>query len=520
MRWSISAALLTAASLACAGPAEFGTAELNSALAARNLKWRVRAELSLDPPESFRIDPAYGGASISGGDLRGLMYGLLDAADQIRATGHIAKTRGNPATPLRGARIAVTPELESAGADYWRGYFQMLARNRFNRVHVAIARLDPPYALPRLLSEFANEYSIDFTLGLEAGIAPDQLTKLLAACAMIHSIAVEAGSESRDAILAALRDTGRRVTVDFDGSAAILTSPSADAVPIVRPFGAWPPSFEIAAPLRAGFPEEHALFYWIAGRLSYDPKTKLPKTADPDEYAAAREAALDLAAADQSRFGGSEYVASPSEAVHNQLNRIASAKLTPLDLADRLESVAAKLDSSSSADFHYIAQLAAQRARTLRVSYARAQSGDDEAASESLDAAASISIAHQTAPAAKPQASPKASPRPALSLKAPDSAPADHPLTLSVHLGSPKDASLVRLHYRLLDPSAEEITVEAQPGSEVSFTIPAAKLTGNWDLQYYFEILSRVAGGWFEPDPFLAAPLPIVHIVAPRSGPN
>ena len=69
------------------GPVEFAQAELDSAMAQRKLKWKNQVELSLDAPDTFRIDPyTMGGAHITGGDLRGLMYGLLEAAEQIRAT--------------------------------------------------------------------------------------------------------------------------------------------------------------------------------------------------------------------------------------------------------------------------------------------------------------------------------------------------------------------------------------------------------------------------------------------------
>jgi len=61
--------------------------------------------------------------------------------------------------------------------------------------------------------------------------------------------------------------------------------------------------------------------------------------------------------------------------------------------------------------------------------------------------------------------------------------------------------------------------IELAPKAEVSFTIPAKDITGNWDLQYYFEIL-HADGGWFEPDPLTAAPYWVVHIIAPHTGRN
>ena len=101
--------LLVVATLAAAGPAEFGQAELDAAMAQRKLKWKNQVELSLDAPDTFRIEPySMGGAHITGGDLRGLMYGLLEAAEQIRDSGHFTKTIGNPAASLRGVRIVMT----------------------------------------------------------------------------------------------------------------------------------------------------------------------------------------------------------------------------------------------------------------------------------------------------------------------------------------------------------------------------------------------------------------------------
>ena len=104
MRWSISFLVCT---IAAAGPVEFGLAEYNAAVASRNLKWKVKYELSLDPPETFRIEPyKYGGAHVTGGDLRGLMYGLLEAADQVRSTGHLeASFRRRPPLLARRAHV-------------------------------------------------------------------------------------------------------------------------------------------------------------------------------------------------------------------------------------------------------------------------------------------------------------------------------------------------------------------------------------------------------------------------------
>ena len=101
-------------------------AELNAAIDARNFKYKPKfmAELNIEAPETFRIEPyAAGGGHITGGDLRGLMYGLLEAADQIRSTGHLKLTHSIPALALRGVRITVQPDSTSDSRWFGSGDF-------------------------------------------------------------------------------------------------------------------------------------------------------------------------------------------------------------------------------------------------------------------------------------------------------------------------------------------------------------------------------------------------------------
>jgi hypothetical protein len=49
-----------------------------------------------------------------------------------------------------------------------------------------------------------------------------------------------------------------------------------------------------------------------------------------------------------------------------------------------------------------------------------------------------------------------------------------------------------------------------QPAAKTTFTIPPEDVTQKWDLQYYFEILNREGGGWFQPDPAQATPYYVV----------
>jgi hypothetical protein len=474
---------LACALAASAGPVDFGLAELNAAMSERKLKWKNKAELSTEAPETYRIEPySYGGAHISGGDLRGLMYGLLEAAEQIRATGRLVKVHGVPATSLRGVRVVLNSRLEKAPEEFWRAYFQLLARNRFNRVHFAFTNFDPPYRLEKQLSQVAADYGIDFTLGIGGSISSDELVKLLAACPMIRSVAIEPASASREAVVTALRGAGRRVTLDADG----LEAPADKALPVVRPSAQWPPSFEITPPFDPA--EDHPAFYWVWGRLGYDPAAKPPKGANVDEYRLAGQVALLLATTPQTVSGRSDFVASHAEAVQNRLNRVASAKLTPIDVAERVDSAASRLDHSNLADLKTLAQMAHQEAHKIQAL-----------------------IDYEASPT-------KALPRPQLSYTIPENAPLGQAVQITLRMADPKIASNVRLHYRPLDTPQVETVIGQPPFPSMTFAIPAAELSPGERVQVYFEILNQEGSGWFEPDPFAGLPMPVVNVaVAPPS---
>lgn len=456
-------------------------------MAARNLKWKNQVELNLDAPDTFRIDPySMGGAHITGGDLRGLMYGLLEASDQIRATGHFTKTSGTPAASLRGVRIVLNADLEAATDDFWNSYFRMLARNRFNRVHVVFQKTEAPYRLPKLLSHTAAEYGIDFTLGVASDTSAEELAHMLILCPAVRGVAFD-NSGAQAAVFSALRVAGRRITLDLDGATTqpgTLQEAVASGIPVLRPAAAWPPSFEVAPPIDAANPEAHPLFYEAMGRLSYDPKPK-------PELHAAREAGLWIAAAQQSNLGGSEYVASAAEAAGDYEKRVASAKFTPSEIAQHLDAAAAQLDSTSAEDLQLLAARAREQSAQLR------SSGDLPA-----------SVRGTRPPAASWTHTP------------PASAPSEKPLTVTLQIAQPKTVRAVRLHYRPTDPAAATQVLEMPAKPEAAFTIPASDITGNWDIQYFFEILRADGTGWFEPDPLTATPYWVVHIIAPHVGRN
>ena len=78
-----NAVLLLITARLLAGPVEFGMRNVKQALADRSLPnsaVQLRTKIVAGKPECFSITPNL----VSGSDERGLMYGLLEAADQIR----------------------------------------------------------------------------------------------------------------------------------------------------------------------------------------------------------------------------------------------------------------------------------------------------------------------------------------------------------------------------------------------------------------------------------------------------
>ena len=187
---------LAVAGLVWAGPVEFGKQELERAIAGRKLspqQSRIVTEVTALPPESFQILPG----QVSGGDVRGLMYGLLEAAEQIRQRGQLLPAKGSPSMPIRGVRLLIQPEdVEKDwynSREFWRRYSEMLARSRFNRLNLVFSKLDPGernLETLRSISQTAADYAIDLTLSLrtpadEPG-ADGALKQVLAACPAIR----------------------------------------------------------------------------------------------------------------------------------------------------------------------------------------------------------------------------------------------------------------------------------------------------------------------------------------------
>ncbi len=285
-------AILTLAAAAVAGPVEFGRGELDRAIADRRLNprsFQVKTQIAVDPPESYRIAPGL----ITGGDLRGLMYGLLEAADQVRRTGHLQKIEAAPGMTVRGARVAIDDfggDLEwFHSREQWPALFRSLAINRFNRFQVAVPGLsdltgagsEQNLDALRFISDTAAAYGLDFTLGLGAPQAmegPDLyavLLKVLAACPAIRGVRLRMEADPAADAIRAVQETGRRATIELSEDAQATAGVAAAAGLPVRFSAPYPaPSrpakgaqffWELGAPEAAGTPDLTRLVNKLAG---------------------------------------------------------------------------------------------------------------------------------------------------------------------------------------------------------------------------------------------------------------
>lgn len=235
------------AATGAAGPVDFGRQELEKALAERKIpagKLPVRIEVSTDPPETFRILPG----RIAGGDLRGLMYGLLEAAEQVRNRGRLAAAKGAPAVGIRGVALVFRPEGTGGTwfgeEESWRDIFASLARSRWNRVTLlfqgqagAARRAENLAMISRLAAEYAMDLGLGFRLedlAASEGVNPKHagpttllgLKELLMKCPAARSLQVSVSDEDegswqadfcRQWVFRAAQEAGRRVVLELRG---------------------------------------------------------------------------------------------------------------------------------------------------------------------------------------------------------------------------------------------------------------------------------------------------------------
>jgi hypothetical protein len=208
------AVLLCTVSALAASPLDFARAELERAIQDRKLNpavFRVRTELSMAlPEEGFQIQPGL----IRGGSTRGLMYGLLEAAGQVRSRGQLLRVKGQPKAPLRGVRRVAAPGDWDRAAGAWLDDFALLARLRFNRFHLM---LDSEPLTPerietlRIISDAALARGVELVIGLEDPTAAEVM-RLLAECEAVRGIHVDA--ETAAYVSGPVSEAGRYVVLE------------------------------------------------------------------------------------------------------------------------------------------------------------------------------------------------------------------------------------------------------------------------------------------------------------------
>lgn len=108
-----------------------------------------------DGPESLAIARVDDTLVVAGSDEQGLMYALLEVADQLavagRSLGDIAAVSQHPETELRGSYTTLhNADCERDwffARDHWEAYFDLLADSRFNSFMLVIGH-QTPYLVP------------------------------------------------------------------------------------------------------------------------------------------------------------------------------------------------------------------------------------------------------------------------------------------------------------------------------------------------------------------------------------
>src|SRR5262249_42091022 len=129
--------------------------------------------------------------------------------------------------------------------EWFRGYFEMLALNRFNRVTLALDRgpVESDFKRLRAFAQSANDYGLDFVIAVPPAFT--DLKPLLDACPMVRGVQLEGEAAPFGAVLDAIRATGRLVTLDLRG--ALRTPENVRRANVARIQLRLP--FEIEAPL-------------------------------------------------------------------------------------------------------------------------------------------------------------------------------------------------------------------------------------------------------------------------------
>lgn len=199
----------------------FGWTEFQRAMEQSRLNpatFRIAVEYSISlPADGYQIQPSL----ILGGSRRGVMYGLLAAAEQLRERGSLSSVKATPRLEIRGTRLLLTDELLARSTGEWQVLFENLAKARINRLRLEMTALTPSRsARIGVLAKLAEQYTVDLALGLEEVDAP------LLMKTMSQSIAMKAARvppASAEMAMSTLSEVGRYVTLDLDAPALTET---------------------------------------------------------------------------------------------------------------------------------------------------------------------------------------------------------------------------------------------------------------------------------------------------------
>ena len=441
----------------------------------------MRAVLDSGAPETFRIQ----GQTVFGGDLRGLMYGLHEAARQIREEGRLRPGKHAPAYAVRGVRLR---REDLPKNDALRSFLALLASMRFNTVFVTP---EPPIELRPTAAEF----------GLKLAAAP-ALTQVL------------------------------DVPLPIEGTPV----PWADPVSVARILS------EVEVLCLSGFAvparlpvEGHELYYAVWGLAGYDPGTPAQNWVAmlrPRFGKAAEDAwkAITLASRAITFVPDGRFLATPEEAT----GMPATARFTPLQLATAYHLLlrdaedALRPFQSELGALQPLIDYGRMKARELLAQESEAwyrATGRDSAyflARREYNGAAASAKAVKAAGFSVPsfpdvqemeagvsgELAWRALPDPLkFTHVPPKGSVAGKPATLSLTLATPKPAERVRLHWH----DGENFHVQ-----EASASRPTFVLTPEANVRYYFEVVSESGLGWFYPDP-LAGPAYLRLNVRPAS---
>jgi hypothetical protein len=210
------AALAVTLSVSAQTPIDFGRARLRGAVAAHNASpaiARINVEYSMAlPQDAFWIQAGV----IRGGSQRGIMYGLLEAAEQLSKRRALWQSKAAPRFEIRGARLRLSGENWRRTPEDWRALFAALSKCRFNRLAIEFDGLtESRVEALSAAAAIAQEYAMDLAVA-PGEIDSALLARLLSASPSFRAAAADAASAF--GALEVLAAAGRYIALEIDAA--------------------------------------------------------------------------------------------------------------------------------------------------------------------------------------------------------------------------------------------------------------------------------------------------------------